>query len=589
MAARDKIFKIQIRQNTMERTVPVRSSEEIDLYLRTIYSLLRSTNEVAIRTLEGVHAGTNSSLHTDANENHLDASALIYSIQRLPDDIINVRKVILGQTSSSFIEYGYANIEEWQEVSARARRRKCYYDGKDQLACFIASRSDIDDVVPCLTALQIEWNKLHFMLNTLPEGFLEVAVPSNSEAFSQLADYLQITEATLARFYTIFGDNFTKTMKIIQGKKADFYIQLLNGSANDYRRATVNWWGNIEAKAPIITQRPIYFVSSNTHSLTNLLSGYALGKKEELLAYIHDNEPALQAEWEEINRQENGSRENFYYFAMRKYLGTEKGRPLLEEQLRFEEERGISRIPSQHAFDVEANVIELSKLDPNTIDQRLAPSDSNASLDFLKQSDALILNIDYPLGYAAYNLLSKISESVSEILGIYIMGKAASLNGIRGDVILPEVVYDEHSQNTYIFANNITANNIAPWLTFGTVLDNQKAVTVLGTFLQNKNIMDVIYREGYTDIEMEGGPYLSAIYELSRPQRYPINQIVNLNKLSFDLGIMHYVSDTPYTKGKSLGAGGLAYFGMDSTYAISIAILRRIMQLEEHRLSKAQK
>ena len=57
MAARDKIFKIQIRQNTMERTVPVRSSEEIDLYLRTIYSLLRSTNEVAIRTLE-VHAAS---------------------------------------------------------------------------------------------------------------------------------------------------------------------------------------------------------------------------------------------------------------------------------------------------------------------------------------------------------------------------------------------------------------------------------------------------------------------------------------------------------------------------------------------------
>ena len=42
----------------MERTVPIRSSEEIDLYLRTIYSLLRSTNEVNIRTLEGVHAST---------------------------------------------------------------------------------------------------------------------------------------------------------------------------------------------------------------------------------------------------------------------------------------------------------------------------------------------------------------------------------------------------------------------------------------------------------------------------------------------------------------------------------------------------
>jgi hypothetical protein len=40
---------------------------------------------------------------------------------------------------------------------------------------------------------------------------------------------------------------------------------------------------------------------------------------------------------------------------------------------------------------------------------------------------------------------------------------------------------------------------------------------VWGTFLQNATVMDVIYREGYTDIEMEAGPYLSAIYELFRP------------------------------------------------------------------------
>jgi hypothetical protein len=52
----------------MERTVPIRSSEEIELYLRTIYSLLRSSNEVHIRSLEEVHAGMNSSLHTHARE-----------------------------------------------------------------------------------------------------------------------------------------------------------------------------------------------------------------------------------------------------------------------------------------------------------------------------------------------------------------------------------------------------------------------------------------------------------------------------------------------------------------------------------------
>ena len=40
----------------MERSVPTRASEEIDLYIRTIYSLLRSTTPVRIRTLEEVHA-----------------------------------------------------------------------------------------------------------------------------------------------------------------------------------------------------------------------------------------------------------------------------------------------------------------------------------------------------------------------------------------------------------------------------------------------------------------------------------------------------------------------------------------------------
>ncbi|MEA2593901.1 MAG: hypothetical protein QOF01_370, partial [Thermomicrobiales bacterium] len=43
-----------------------------------------------------------------------------------------------------------------------------------------------------------------------------------------------------------------------------------------------------------------------------------------------------------------------------------------------------------------------------------------------------------------------------------------------------------------------------------------------------------------------------------------------------DLGIIHYASDTPYTRAQTLGARGLSYYGMDSTYASTIAILRRV-------------
>jgi hypothetical protein len=150
--------------------------------------------------------------------------------------------------------------------------------------------------------------------------------------------------------------------------------------------------------------------------------------------------------------------------------------------------------------------------------------------------------------------------------------------------MIPNVVHDEQSRNTYLFSNAFNASHVVPYIAYGAVLDNQKAVSVRGTFLQNERYMDVFYREGYTDIEMEAGPYLSAVYEMFRPQRHPINEIVNLYGLPFDLGILHYASDTPLGKGRNLGAGSLSYYGMDSTYGAGVAILRRIFSLEHERL-----
>ena len=54
-----------------------------------------------------------------------------------------------------------------------------------------------------------------------------------------------------------------------------------------------------------------------------------------------------------------------------------------------------------------------------------------------------------------------------------------------------------------------------------------------------------------------------------------------------DLGIIHYASDTPYTRAQTLGARGISYFGMDSTYASTIAILRRVFQREYERMGDA--
>ena len=47
----------------MIRTVPETTSEGIELYIRTYYSLLRSSGDVRIRSLEETHEGMRSSLH----------------------------------------------------------------------------------------------------------------------------------------------------------------------------------------------------------------------------------------------------------------------------------------------------------------------------------------------------------------------------------------------------------------------------------------------------------------------------------------------------------------------------------------------
>jgi hypothetical protein len=265
---------------------------------------------------------------------------------------------------------------------------------------------------------------------------------------------------------------------------------------------------------------------------------------------------------------------------LKKYQQTPEGAYTIKEQQNEERKCGISRVSSIQTFDIEAQIIDLSKIDSSKIDPRIKIDE----IEKLKESNSYLFNIDYPLGMAAFNILSKLSEQFENLNGIYIMGKAASLNGVHGDVIIPSVIHDMHSENTYFFQNAFTGSDIEPWLMYGSILDNQRAVSVFGTFLQNRQFMNALYRGGFTDIEMEGGPYLSAVYEMIRATRHPINEIVAFYNTKIDLGILHYVSDTPMSKGKNLGAGTLSYFGMDSTYATTTAILRRIFTLETQRI-----
>ena len=168
--------------------------------------------------------------------------------------------------------------------------------------------------------------------------------------------------------------------------------------------------------------------------------------------------------------------------------------------------------------------------------------------------------------------------------------RTATLNGRVGDILVSDTVYDEHSGNTFLFNNALGAEDVAPYLRFGSVFDNQSAVTVRSAFLQNKDYMATFYRDGYTVLEMEAGPFLGAVHELVSPKRVPSDEIVNLNPhLSFDVGLLHYASDTPYSRRQSLLSKSLSFFGVDATYACAIAIAKRIFSQEVSRIEASRR
>ena len=165
----------------MIRTVPETTGEGIELYIRTYYSLLRSSGDIRIRSLEETHEGMFSSLHLKAESPEFDASAFTYAAFRLPDCLHQVRRVVMGQADEVFVRHGLRDIATWQRVDAAARRRRMLFDGQETLAAFVSSVSDIDDLVPILTAYQIEWNKMHDLIALLSGGDAPTTRPQQIE------------------------------------------------------------------------------------------------------------------------------------------------------------------------------------------------------------------------------------------------------------------------------------------------------------------------------------------------------------------------------------------------------------------------
>ena len=154
----------------------------------------------------------------------------------------------------------------------------------------------------------------------------------------------------------------------------------------------------------------MYFVSSNPHSLVNLVSGYARGARgaRSSTGSSASGPEDLRAELAAFrDGRTEGSWENFLYFSARDYFEAQRDASA-EHERRQREERavGVTHISSRTALRVSAQVIALDRLDPAGLDPRLGDVDAER----LARCPAVIVNIEYPLGLAAYNILREIAE-----------------------------------------------------------------------------------------------------------------------------------------------------------------------------------
>lgn len=533
--------------------------DAIEAYIQKIHSSLAGTGALRISSFVDDHARAKPVLHPFVHSKKPDMSALLYSMLRIPFEVLSARKIILGQSNQVFQKAGIDVTQAvWKDAHAIARRRKALFNPHTKtLALFVASISDVEDIITILTAYYIELAKLQVALK-------EAKV---MEDCLSIEDHSRLREVTGE-----YWNDFVHAAMTAQ----DWEITLLAGTHLDYSKAIQEWWIHIAGSRKEynvnVYEQPMYFVSSNSHSLMNVLSGFPM--KAKALLY-KENAERLTQEKEQFEK-EGVPVQNICSYLSR---FSEKRNPAYRKaKAEYEKKYGLIRLAPYHNIDIEAQIFSVRDVVKNpAIDKRLKITP--AMKKTLAKSNALILNIAYPLGMTAFSVLKEVSENAPEVRGVYIMGKTASLNASIGDITIPNFVRDMHTNNQIFVHNTFDVRHFLPYFKKNSILSQQKAVSVRGTFLQSEKSLAQDFREGYSIIEMEAGPYLNRLYEMTAPTRYP-KDATFMVKPDFRLGLAYYVSDTPHKQGINLGAKRLTWEGLNATYAISLGIVQDIFNTE---------
>lgn len=505
-----------------------------------------------------------------ADPHKVELDGLMYVIDRLPKGIEECNIIRLVS------EEGYDN-SGFERIVPAARKRNCYRIDKEQMFIEITrGRSEVYDLLTHLTFLYLEAEKIKN--NARTEKGEKIRDWYKLEEIVQSEENLDSHQREIAFTYlsTITGRTFEEIKRAYERFAA-------KPEKNNNLFHVIYWLGRIAMEeelqkkdraisfSPILRerighhiygerwarrikqtllntgliQRPLHIISANLHSVMNCL--YAFGAlKSSTLKGKNLEQIAI-----ELSKAEN--------------VG------LMERIEQYAEQHGMIYLKENSGTHISTQIFDTAKIDVSTL-----PAEIPFNTDYLQQEQPVIFVMDYAFGEQAYETMDELLKPFTtedgekiklNVQSISIMGKAGILYGGKGDLMIPTAHVFEGTADNYPFENAFRKEDFEG---FGLNVYEGPMITVLGTSLQNKDVLTFFKNTSWNAIglEMEGAHYQKAIQAASRIRNNIRKDVV--------LRYAYYASDNPLITGSTLASGSLGLIGVKPTYLITQKILERI-------------
>ena len=535
------------------------------LFLRGSYKPLGVSGEAMIKSLLLLKPEIYGTI---ADSEKVELSGLLYVFQRLPEGIEQCRFINL--TAREGLEHS-----DFEPLIPSKRRRDCYRVDEEQMYIEMTrGRSDIYDVLTHLTFMFVEAEKIRrnsfdyknrpkrewMMLEEIVEK-IEKGDSYNKEiGYTYLSTILGRTYEETADICEEFADSkkvnslfeitYWLGKRSIDEHKHELDREITFSSAlrdNVGNHMHGEMWANDIKKFLIDSKmfgRPIHIISANMHSVMNTLyARRVVGKKH--------SEKSLED--------------------IAKLLSQSKNDSLNKKVIAYANTNGMTFLKDGSGTNIGVQIFDLAQVDPKYVAPEVEWNKKR-----IKKNKPILLVVDYPFGEQAYEIMDELlkpfdykgSKLQLNVGSINIMGKAGILEGGKGDIMIPTAHVFEGTADNYPFDNQLRAKDFKGQ---GVGVYEGPMITVLGTSLQNKDILRYFHKSSWSVIglEMEGAHFQKAIQVATKIR----NNINPDTKIRY----AYYASDNPLETGSTLASGPLGLDGVRPTYLITSKFISGIL------------